>query len=107
MRGALGSVAQMEQSSRLIGIAQFFVGLVAVVGIVTFVTFNPYLLVVIVFAQIPLALGIVLFAIAAVREQRTIAFQPTLPIASDIGAARSRSSAPIDSARSTTAAVNR
>jgi hypothetical protein len=101
MRGSFRSVAQADQPSWLIGIAQFFVSVVAVVGILTFVTFNPYLLVVIVFAQILLAAGIVLFAIAAVREQRTIAFERTPPVASDIGAVRSRSRTPIDSARST------
>jgi hypothetical protein len=108
MREALGRAAQAEQSSWLIGIAQIFVGLVAVVGIVTFVTFDPYLLVVIAFAQIPLVAGIVLFAIAAVRLQRRSALQRTLPIASDISvAAKLKQRARLFRATSNVTAIDR
>jgi protein-S-isoprenylcysteine O-methyltransferase Ste14 len=59
--------------SKLIVSAQFMIGLVALLGMVGFVSLNPYLITIFAFAQILLIVGVVLFMIALIASRSTLA----------------------------------
>lgn len=63
---------QRDWSSRLILTSKIMIGLVVLLGLFAFISLNPYLLAIFAFAQVFLALGVLLFVLAVIAHRREL-----------------------------------